>query len=357
MIVRQKTKTIYVGTVGIGGDFPISIQSMTNTKTTDIDATVNQILNLTDAGVDIVRVSVPDLKSADAISEIVKLSPVPIIADIHFLYKLAIKSADAGVAGLRINPGNIGNLNAIKEVVASAKANNIPIRIGVNGGSLEKDLLKKYKEPCSDAMVESAVNQIKILEELGFYNIKISLKSSNTLMTIDAYQKISQIIDYPLHLGITEAGTMLSGTVKSSIGLGTLLLQGIGDTLRVSLSEDPIEEVKVGWEILKALNLRHRGIEIISCPTCARKGIDVGFIANTLEKRCTDIKKHIKICIMGCVVNGLGEAEHVDIGVVGLNLEKKISAVYYKGKKIGEFANDEILDRVEKLIRDLNNEG
>lgn len=350
-IKRRKTKKIYVGNVAVGGDAPITIQSMTDTKTYDVDATVSQVNKLVKSGADLVRISVPDIESGKAFPKIIKSVKVPIIADIHFAYQRGLEAADAGAACLRINPGNIGSEKGIKEIVAAAKANGCSIRIGINGGSLEKKLLEKYGEPCADAMVESGVNQIRMLEKYGFDQIKISLKTSDTLTTIEAYQKIAALIDYPLHLGITEAGTLHSGTVKSAIGLSSLLMNGIGDTLRVSLSEDPVEEIKVGWEILKALKLRYRGLEVVSCPTCARKGVEVHRVAKELEKRCTDIDQHIKVSIMGCVVNGIGEAQKSDIGLVGVSLEKGQSAIYINGEKAYLIENNKAVDELEKLIR------
>lgn len=350
-INRRPSKKIYVGKVAVGGNAPISVQSMTNTKTSDAPATISQINELARAGADIVRISVPDEESSAALKEIMKHVFVPIVADIHFAYQRGIEAAEAGVHCLRINPGNIGSKKGVQEIVAAAKANGCSIRIGVNAGSLEKPLLEKYGEPCADAMVESGLNQIRMLEEEGFDAIKIALKASDTLMTINAYEKIASLMDYPLHLGITEAGTLYSGTVKSAIGIGSLLMKGIGDTLRVSLSEDPVEEVKIGFEILKALKLRYRGLEIISCPTCARRGVDVSSVAHELERRCADVDKHIKVSVMGCVVNGLGEAAKSDIGLIGLNLERGESVIYVKGEKSHTIKNEDAVDELERLVR------
>jgi len=307
-IKRKKTKVISVGKVKIGGDFPIAVQSMTNTLTTDVKATINQINELQDVGADIVRVSCPDKESSLSLKEIIKNVEVPIVADVHFHYKRAIEAAESGAHCLRINPGNIGSKERVYEILKSAKDNNCSIRIGVNAGSLEKDILEKYKEPCPEALVESALRNIKILEDQNFFNFKVSVKSSDVFLSIAAYRQLSKVCDYPLHLGITEAGSFVSGSIKSSIGLGTLLLDGIGDTIRVSLSDDPVKEIKIGNEILKSLNLRNRGVKIISCPSCARQAFQVIETVKILEDKLSHIKTPITLSIIGCVVNGPGEA-------------------------------------------------
>ena len=316
-IIRNKTKEIKVGDVKIGGSNFITVQSMTNTLTTDVSATIKQIEDLSNEGADLVRVSCPDEDSTRALKQICKHSKVPIIADIHFHYKRALEAADNGAKCLRINPGNIGSKEKLREVVKSAKYNNCSIRIGVNAGSLENDLLEKYKEPCPEALVESALRNIKLVEDNNFDQIKISVKSSDVFLSVAAYRQLSKQTDYPLHLGITESGSFTPGSVKSSIGLGVLLLEGIGDTLRVSLSDDPVEEIKVGNEILKSLNLRNRGVKIISYPSCARQGFDVIKTVKILEQRLAHIKSPITLSIIGCVVNGPGEASQTEIGVTG----------------------------------------
>ncbi|MDD9977698.1 MAG: flavodoxin-dependent (E)-4-hydroxy-3-methylbut-2-enyl-diphosphate synthase, partial [Boseongicola sp.] len=316
-IYRRESRQIHVGPVPVGGDAPISVQTMTNTDTTDVKATVAQVLAAAEAGADIVRVSTPDAASTSALKEIVAESPVPIVADIHFHYKRAIEAAEAGAACLRINPGNIGDEARVKEVIKAAKDHGCSIRIGVNAGSLEKDLLEKYGEPCPEAMVESGLDHIKILEDNDFHEFKISCKASDVFLAAAAYQALADATDAPIHLGITEAGGLTSGTIKSSIGLGNLLWMGIGDTIRVSLSADPVEEVKVGYEILKSLGLRHRGVNIISCPSCARQGFDVIKTVELLEKRLEHIKTPMSLSIIGCVVNGPGEALMTDVGFTG----------------------------------------
>ena len=316
-IERKKTKEIKVGSVKIGGDNPISVQSMTNTLTTDTLATIKQINEISEAGGDLVRVSCPDQDSTKALKTISKSISIPLIADIHFHYKRAIEAAVNGADCLRINPGNIGDRNKISEVIKSAKDNDCSIRVGVNAGSLEKDILEKFKEPCPEALVESALRNLKILEDEDFFNMKISVKSSDVFLSIAAYRLLSQKTDYPLHVGITEAGSFLPGTIKSSIGFGSLLLDGIGDTVRVSLSDDPIKEIKVGNEILKSLNLRNRGVKIISCPSCARQGFKVIETVKILEEKLSHIKTPITLSIIGCVVNGPGEAAMTDIGITG----------------------------------------
>lgn len=316
-IKRRKSRRVYVGKVPVGDGAPISVQSMTNTPTKDVAATVAQIRALEAVGADIVRVSCPDEESTAALREIVKQVKVPIVADIHFHYKRAIESAEAGAACLRINPGNIGSADRVREVIKAAKDHNCSIRIGVNGGSLGKALLDKYGEPCPEAMVESALQHAKILEDNDFFNFKISVKSSDTLMMMEAYRQLAEQCDYPLHLGVTEAGGLRAGTVKSALGIGSLLMQGIGDTLRVSLTADVTEEIKVGFEILRTLGLRYHGVRIVSCPTCARRGIDVESVVKALEVRLEHISDPLKIAVMGCVVNGPGEAHGADIGVCG----------------------------------------
>ncbi|MDC3007386.1 flavodoxin-dependent (E)-4-hydroxy-3-methylbut-2-enyl-diphosphate synthase, partial [Candidatus Pelagibacter sp.] len=316
-IERRKTKVINVGNVKIGGENPISVQSMTNTLTTDIKSTVQQINEIQSEGADLVRVSCPDEASTKALKEIIKHVDIPVIADIHFHYKRAIEAAESGASCLRINPGNIGDRIKIKEVIKAAKNNGCSIRVGVNAGSLEKDILEKFKEPCPEALVESALRNIKILEDEDFFNLKISVKSSDVFLSIEAYRQLSKATDYPLHLGITEAGGFVAGSIKSSIGIGSLLLSGIGDTIRISLSDDPVKEVKIGNEILKSLSLRNRGVKIISCPSCARQGFEVIDTVKILEKKLSHIKTPITLSIIGCVVNGPGEAALTDIGITG----------------------------------------
>ena len=316
-IDRRKSRQIMVGRVPVGGDAPISVQTMTNTDSSDVRATLDQIIRAADAGADIVRVSTPDVAATQALREICRESPVPIVADIHFHYKRAIEAAEAGAACLRINPGNIGDATRVREVIKAARDHGCSIRIGVNAGSLEKHLLEKYGEPCPDAMVESGLDHIKILQDNDFHEFKISVKASDVFLAAAAYQQLADATDAPIHLGITEAGGFVGGTVKSAIGLGNLLWMGIGDTIRVSLSADPVEEVKVGFEILKSLGLRTRGVQIISCPSCARQGFDVIKTVETLEKRLEHIKQPMSLSIIGCVVNGPGEALMTDIGFTG----------------------------------------
>ena len=324
VINRKITKEIKVGKVIVGGKSPISVQSMTNTLTTDIKGTINQIHLLEDAGADIVRVSCPDEQSTKALKEIIKEVSIPIVADIHFHYKRAIEAAKMGASCLRINPGNIGDKLRVIEVIKAAKDNDCSIRIGVNAGSLEKHLLEKYKEPCPEALVESAQHNIKLLEENNFFNFKVSVKSSDIFLTVKAYKKLSKICDYPLHLGVTEAGGLLTGSIKSSIGIGQLLMEGIGDTIRVSLSSDPVDEVKAGFEILKSLGIRSRGVNIISCPSCARQAFPVIDTVKILEKKLAHIKKPINLSIIGCVVNGPGEAAQTEIGLTGGGQDNKV---------------------------------
>ncbi len=347
-IVRRKSKKIWVGNVPVGGDAPISVQSMTNTDTLDIAATVAQIQRLQQAGVDIVRVSVPSLDAADTFGEIRRQVSVPLIADIHFDYKIALKVAANGVDCLRINPGNIGKEARIREVIAAAKDLNIPIRVGVNAGSLEKDLQKKYGEPTPDALVESAMRHVDILDRYDFQNYKVSLKASDVFMTVAAYRKIAAQIEQPLHLGITEAGGLRSGTVKSAVGLGMLLMDGIGDTIRVSLAADPVEEVKVGFDILKSLKLRSKGINFIACPSCSRQNFDVVKTMNELESRLEDISTPLDVAIIGCIVNGPGEAREADVGLTG---GTPSNLVYLKGIPDHKLDNESLVDSFEKLVR------
>jgi len=347
-IRRKKTKEINVGSIKVGGNNPISVQSMTNTLTTDIKKTINQINKISEAGADIVRISCPDEDSTTALKEIVKHSPLPIIADIHFHYKRAIESAENGAKCLRINPGNIGDKKKIKEVIKAAKNNDCSIRIGVNAGSLERDILEKYKEPCPDALVESALRNIRIIENENFFNFKLSVKSSDIFLSIEAYRKLSTKTEYPLHLGITEAGSFLPGSIKSSIGFGVLLLEGIGDTIRVSLSDDPIEEVRVGNEILKSLNLRNRGVKIISCPSCARQAFKVIETVKKLEEKLSHIKTPITLSVIGCVVNGPGEAAQTDIGITGGG--KGNNMLYLNGIENEKITTDEIIPKVVDLV-------
>ena len=349
-IKRRKTKEINVGHIKVGGDNPISVQSMTNTLTKDIKETVKQIEQIEEAGADIVRVSCPDEDSTKALKDIVKNTSIPIVADIHFHFKRAIEAAENGAACLRINPGNIGDKNKIKEVISAAKNNNCSIRIGVNAGSLEKDLLEKYKEPCPEALVESALRNISIVEDLDFNEFKVSVKSSDVFLSIEAYRQLSKATDYPLHLGITEAGTFLPGSIKSSIGFGSLLMSGIGDTVRVSLSDDPVEEVKVGNEILKSLNLRNRGVKIISCPSCARQAFNVIETVKKLEDRLSHIKTPISLSIIGCVVNGPGEAAQTNIGITGGG--KGNNMLYLNGVESEKISSEEMISKVVRLVEE-----
>ena len=350
IIKRKKTKKIKVGKVSVGGYSKITVQSMTNTLTTDVKATINQINEISSEGADIVRVSCPDEQSSKSLKEIIKHVEIPIVADIHFHYKRAIEAAESGASCLRINPGNIGSKKKIKEVVKAAVDHNCSIRVGVNAGSLEKDILEKYKEPCPEALVESALRNIKILEDENFQNLKVSVKSSDVFLSVEAYRQLSKLTDYPLHLGITEAGGFVSGSVKSSIGLGTLLLDGIGDTIRISLSDNPVEEVKIGNEILKSLNLRERGVKIISCPSCSRVENETFIeLAQDVKQIVKNIDKKLTIAVMGCRVNGPGETDDADIGLwcgpSGVNLKLKKDLV-------GHFSYDEILPKVKELIED-----
>ena len=343
-INRKKTKVINVGHVKIGGDNPISVQSMTNTLTSDVEKTVRQINDIQQEGADIVRVSCPEQESTIALKEITKSVSVPIVADIHFHYKRAIEAAENGASCLRINPGNIGDKSKVHEILSAAKNNGCSIRIGVNAGSLEEDILEKYKEPCPDALVESAQRNIKILEDKDFFNFKISVKSSDVFLSIAAYRELSKVTDYPLHLGITEAGSFISGSIKSSIGLGSLLMDGIGDTIRISLSDDPVKEVRIGNEILKSLHLRNRGVKIISCPSCARQAFQVIDTVKTLEEKLSHIKTPITLSIIGCVVNGPGEAALTDIGITGGG--KGNNMLYLSGIQKEKILSEDIITRV-----------
>jgi len=347
-IYRRKSRQIMVGNVPVGGDAPITVQTMTNTPTTDVAATVAQVQAAAEAGADIVRVSVPDEASAKALKEIVAESPVPIVADIHFHYKRGIEAAEAGAACLRINPGNIGSEDRVREVIRAARDHGCSMRIGVNAGSLEKHLLEKYGEPCPEAMVESGLEHIKLLQDNDFHEFKISVKASDVFLSAAAYQGIAEATDAPIHLGITEAGGLTSGTIKSAIGLGNLLWMGIGDTLRVSLSADPVEEVKVGYEILKSLGLRHRGVNIISCPSCARQGFDVIKTVEILEKRLEHIKTPMSLSIIGCVVNGPGEALMTDVGFTGGGAGSGM--VYLAGKASHKMSNDKMVDHIVEEV-------
>lgn len=348
-IRRRKTRQIMVGNVAVGGDAPISVQSMTNTETTDVQATVNQVNQIQQAGADIVRVSVPTMEAADAFGEIRKQVNVPLVADIHFDYRIALKVADLGVDCLRINPGNIGREKRIRAVVDKARDLNIPIRIGVNAGSLEKDLQKKYGEPTPDALVESAMRHVDILDKLNFYNFKVSVKASDVFMAVAAYRKLATEIDQPLHLGITEAGGFRSGTVKSAVGLGALLMDGIGDTVRVSLAADPVLEVKVAWDLLRSLKLRSKGINFIACPSCSRQNFDVISTMNELEVRLDDIDVPMDVAVIGCVVNGPGEAKEADIGLAGGTPN---NLIYIDGKPSTKLVKEGLVDQLEKLIRE-----
>ena len=349
-INRKKTKEISVGKIKVGGNNPITVQTMTNTLTTDHKSTIEQINKVTEAGADIVRVSCPDSKSTEALKTIIKHVDVPIVADIHFHYKRAIEAAENGADCLRINPGNIGETKRIAEVISAAKNNNCSIRIGVNAGSLEKDILEKYKEPCPEALVESALRNIRIIEDMNFSKFKISVKSSDVFLSIAAYKLLSDKTDYPLHLGITEAGSYLPGSIKSSIGFGSLLLNGIGDTIRVSLSDDPIEEVKVGNEILKSLNLRNRGVKIISCPSCARQAFQVIDTVKQLEERLSHIKKPVTLSIIGCVVNGPGEAKQTEIGITGGGKDNHM--LYLSGLETEKVTTKEMINKIVTLVEE-----
>ena len=347
-IHRKKTKVINVGNIKVGGDNPITVQSMTNTLTTDVKETINQINAIHEEGADLVRVSCPDQSSTKALKEIVKNVDIPIIADIHFHYKRAIEAAESGAKCLRINPGNIGDKNKVFEVLNAAKNNDCSIRVGVNAGSLERDILEKYKEPCPEALVESALRNVQILEDKDFYNFKISVKSSDVYLSIAAYRQLSKVTDYPLHLGITEAGSFIPGSIKSSIGLGILILDGIGDTIRVSLSDNPVKEVKIGNEILKSLNLRNRGVKIIACPSCARQAFQVIDTVKILEERLSHIKTPISLSIIGCVVNGPGEAAMTDVGITGGG--KGNNMLYLSGVQFEKVPTENIISKVVEEV-------
>jgi len=355
MIKRRKTRQVRVGSVLVGGDAPISVQSMTNTLTTDVEGTLAQIRSMENAGVDIVRVSCPDEDSTAAFPKIVKGTNIPIVADIHFNYRRGIEAAEGGAACLRINPGNIGSTDRVREVIKAAKDHGCSMRIGVNAGSLDRHLLEKYGEPCPEAMVESALEHARILEDNDFFDFKISVKASDVFMTMAAYEQLSKVCDYPLHLGVTEAGGLRTGTVKSAIGMGMLLRQGIGDTIRVSLSAEPAEEVRVGFDILKSLDLRHRGVRIVACPSCARQGFDVPSVVAEVEKRLEHVTTPISISILGCVVNGPGEAMHTDIGLTGGGKDKhKIFLFGVPDHTVGTDAIvDHLVNLVEKRVQSL----
>ena len=347
-IDRRVSRQIHVGSVPVGGDAPISVQSMTNTVTSDVKATVSQIKELEEAGADIVRVSCPDEEATKALKDIVKAAAVPIVADIHFHHARAIEAAEAGAACLRINPGNIGNAERVRDIIQAAKDHGCSMRIGVNAGSLEKHLLEKYGEPCPEAMVESALDHVRILQDHDYHEYKISVKASDVFLSVAAYQLLAEAVDCPLHIGVTEAGGYTSGTVKSSIGLGSLLWAGIGDTLRVSLSSDPVDEVRVGFEMLKSLGLRHRGVTIISCPSCARQGFDVIRTVQTLEERLAHVSEPITLSIIGCVVNGPGEARETDLGFTGGGAGTGM--VYVSGRPDHKMSNEEMVDHLVGLV-------
>ena len=347
-IDRRKSRQIMVGDVPVGGDAPITVQTMTNTLTSDAKATIDQIRRCEEAGVDIIRVSCPDVESTAALKQIVRASNVPIVADIHFHYKRGIEAAEAGAACLRINPGNIGSSARVKEVIDAAKANGCAIRIGVNAGSLEKQLLEKYGEPCPEALVESALDHIKILQDHDFHEYKVAVKASDVFLAVAAYMQLADAVDCPLHVGITEAGGLIGGTVKSAIGIGNLLWAGIGDTIRVSLSAEPEEEVRVGYEMLKSLGLRTRGVRVVSCPSCARQGFDVIRTVQTLEERLQHIRTPLSLSVLGCVVNGPGEARETDIGITGGGKGKHM--VYLSGVTDHHVADDDMVDHIVKLV-------
>jgi (E)-4-hydroxy-3-methylbut-2-enyl-diphosphate synthase len=347
-IERRQSRQIMVGNVAVGGGAPVTVQTMTNTPTSDAKATIDQIRRCEEAGVDIIRVSCPDVESTGALKQIVRAANVPIVADIHFHYKRALEAADAGAACLRINPGNIGSEDRVKEVISAAKANGCSIRIGVNAGSLEKDLLEKYGEPCPEALVESALDHIRILEDHDFRDYKVAVKASDLFLAVAAYQQLAAQVDCPLHLGITEAGGLIGGTVKSAIGIGSLLWAGIGDTIRVSLSAEPEEEVRVGYEILKAMGIRNRGVRVVSCPSCARQGFDVIRTVQTLEERLQHIKTPLSLSVLGCVVNGPGEARETDIGITGGGQGKHM--VYLSGVTDHHIRDEEMVDHIVRLV-------
>jgi (E)-4-hydroxy-3-methylbut-2-enyl-diphosphate synthase len=347
-IKRRKSRQILVGTVPVGGDAPISVQSMTNTETRDVDATLAQITAIADAGADIVRVSVPSMDAAEAFKLIRQQSPVPLVADIHFDHKIALKVAEYGVDCLRINPGNIGKEQKVREVIAACKDKGIPIRIGVNAGSLGKELMRKYPEPTSEALIESALKNVDILDRHNFPDFKVSVKASEVFMAVAAYRGLAQQIEQPLHLGITEAGALRGGTVKSAVGLGMLLMEGIGDTVRVSLAADPVEEVKVGFEILKSLKLRTNGINFVACPSCSRQNFDVIGTMNELERRLEDIRTPMDVAVIGCIVNGPGEAKEADVGLTGATPS---NLIYLDGEPDHKVSNTDFVDHLESVIR------
>lgn len=347
-IKRRKSRQIMVGNVPVGGDAAIAVQSMTNTETTDVEATVRQIRSLEAVGADIVRVSVPTMDAAEAFKVIRARTTVPLVADIHFDYRIALKVLEYGVDCLRINPGNIGREDRVRAVVESAREKHVPMRIGVNAGSLGKDLLRKYKEPNADAMVESAMRHIAILDSYDFKDFKVSLKASEVFMTVEAYRKLAPQIEQPLHLGITEAGGLRSGTVKSSVGLGLLLMDGIGDTIRISLAADPVEEIKVGFDILKSMRLRKKGVNLVACPSCSRQNFDVIATVNELENRLEDITTPIDVSVVGCIVNGPGEAKVADIGLTGAS---PVNMSYINGKTSHKISNENLVDELEAMIR------
>jgi (E)-4-hydroxy-3-methylbut-2-enyl-diphosphate synthase len=347
-IERRKSRQIMVGSVPVGGAAPISVQTMTNTRTEDVRATIDQIRRCEEAGADIIRVSCPTADSTAALREIVRAARVPIVADIHFHYKRALEAADAGAACLRINPGNIGSEQRVRDVVAAARANGCAIRIGVNAGSLERDLLEKYGEPCPEALVESALDHIRILEDHGFREYKVAVKASDVFLAVAAYQQLADVVDCPLHLGITEAGGLIGGTVKSAIGIGSLLWAGIGDTIRVSLSAEPEEEVRVGYEILKAIGIRSRGVRVVSCPSCARQGFDVIRTVEALEQRLQHIKTPMSLSVLGCVVNGPGEARETDIGITGGG--NGTHMVYLSGVTDHHIKDLDMIDHIVSLV-------
>jgi (E)-4-hydroxy-3-methylbut-2-enyl-diphosphate synthase len=350
-IKRRRSREIRVGSVKIGGDAPISVQSMTNTDTRDIESTIRQINILEEVGCEIVRIAILDKEAAKSIEKIKPRINIPLIADIHFNYRLALESISRGADGIRINPGNIGSRKNIKSIILAAKDRGISIRIGVNAGSLEGNLLKKYGYPNKEALLESALNHIKFFEDVGFFDIKISIKSSDVLTTIDSYRLIAERVDYPLHLGVTEAGTLMRGSIKSAIGIGALLLEGIGDTIRVSLTGNPVQEVKAGYEILRALNIRYRGVNIISCPTCGRMEIDLVNIVEEIERRLSHIKESLNVAVLGCVVNGIGEAKEADIGIAG---GRGTGILFKNGKIIKKVKEEELVDtlvnEVERMV-------
>ncbi|SJZ65053.1 flavodoxin-dependent (E)-4-hydroxy-3-methylbut-2-enyl-diphosphate synthase [Selenihalanaerobacter shriftii] len=347
---RAKSRQVNLGGIKIGGDAPISVQSMTNTDTRDVASTIEQIKQLEEAGCELIRVAIPDMEAANKVKEIKEKISIPLIADIHFNHKLALRVLELGIDGLRINPGNIGSEDKVKELTELANKKDVPIRIGVNAGSLEKELLTKYGAPTAEAMVESALKHVRLLEEYGFEDIIISLKASDVLMTLEAYELIAKKVNYPLHLGITEAGTEWSGTIKSAVGIGSILSRGLGDTIRVSLTGDPVEEVKVGYEILKSLNLRQKGPKIISCPTCGRCEINLIGVANQVEEKIKNLDTNIKVAIMGCVVNGPGEAREADIGIAG---GKDVGLLFKRGEVIEKVPGDKLVDTLLTEIENL----